>query len=375
MKLRVVSFAGLALTWEHAVQSAGLTGRAMGAARCGKHRHLVPENARPCESERCTALVAAALVGMLASEVQPVQAQQAAYPAKAIRVIAPFPPGGSVDTVARLIAAELTKPLGQQIVVDNRSGASGNIGMELAKNAPPDGYTLVLNTLPLVTNQFLYSKVPYDPIADFAPISLLSSSPNMLTVHPSLPVKSVRDLLALARAKPGALNYASAGPATNPHIAGELFNYLGKVNLIVIHFKGGGPGLIATISGETQLTFSNISETTGLVQAGKLRALGVTSLKRTALLPNVPTISEAGLPGYEFVTWHALLAPKGTPAPVVGTLSERVRNTVRSAETAQRFADRGLDPIGTTSEELAAHLKSEVQKWGRVIKERKMRAE
>src|SRR5687767_4040777 len=155
---------------------------------------------------------------------------QGSYPAKPIRIIAPFPPGGSVDAVARLLGAELAKPLGQQVVIDNRSGASGNIGMELAKNAPPDGYTLVLNTLPLVTNQFLYSKVPYDPIADFAPISLLSSSPNLLTVHPSLPVKSVRELLALAKARPGALNYASAGPATNPHIAGELFNYLGKVN-------------------------------------------------------------------------------------------------------------------------------------------------
>ena len=302
-------------------------------------------------------------------------AQTAPYPNKPIRIISPFPPGGSVDTVARLVGIEVAKPLSQQIVVDNRSGASGNIGMELAKNAPPDGYTLVLNTMPLVTNQFLYSKVPYDPIADFAPISLLSSSPNMLTVHPSLPVKSVRELLALARSRPGGLNYASAGPATNPHIAGELFNYLGKVNLVVIHFKGGGPGLTATISGETQVTFSSISETTGLVLSKRLRALGVTSLKRAAVLLDVPTIAEAGLPGYEFTTWHAFLAPRATPPAVVSTLSERVRATVRSPETAQRFADRGFDVIGSTSDELAAHLKSEVQKWGRVIKERGMRAE
>jgi tripartite-type tricarboxylate transporter receptor subunit TctC len=302
-------------------------------------------------------------------------AQAAPYPNKPIRIISPFPPGGSVDTVARLVAMDLTKPLGQQIVVDNRSGASGNIGMELAKNAPPDGYTLVLNTMPLVTNQFLYSKVPYDPIADFAPISLLSSSPNMLTVHPSLPVKSVRELLALARSRPGGLNYASAGPATNPHIAGELFNYLGKVNIVVIHFKGGGPGMTATISGETQVTFSSISETVGMVRAGRLRALGVTSLKRAAVLPDLPTISEAGLPGYEFTTWHAFLAPRATPPAVVSTLSEKVRATVRSPETTRRFADRGFDVIGSTSDELAAHLKSEVQKWGRVIKERGMRAE
>jgi tripartite-type tricarboxylate transporter receptor subunit TctC len=314
----------------------------------------------------------------LAASLIPAQcayAQAGAYPVKPIRIISPFPPGGSVDTVTRLVANELGKPLGQQVVVDNRSGASGNIGMELAKNAAPDGYTLVLNTLPLVTNQFLYSKVPYDPIADFAPISLLSSSPNMLTVHPSLPVKSVRDLLALARSRPGGLNYASAGPATNPHIAGELFNYLGKVNIVVIHFKGGGPGMTATISGETQVTFSSISETVGMVRAGRLRALGVTSLKRAAVLPDLPTINEAGLPGYEFSTWHAFLAPRATPPAVVATLSEKVRATLRSPETAQRFTERGFDVIGSTPDELARHLRSEVQKWGRVIRERGMRAE
>ena len=318
--------------------------------------------------------IAAALVPALLMTAECVLAQTASYPSKPIRIIAPFPPGGSVDAVARLLGAELAKPLGQQIVIDNRSGASGNIGMELAKNAPPDGYTLVLNTMPLVTNQFLYTKVPYDPIADFAPISLLSSSPNVMTVHPSLPVKSVRELLALAKARPGALNYASAGPATNPHIAGELFNYLGKVNLVVIHFKGGGPGLTATISGETQVTFSNISETTGLVKAKRLRPLGVTSLTRAAVMPDVPTIAET-LPGYEFVTWHALLAPRGTPPAIVATLSERVRATVRAPAMAQKLADRGLDVIGSTSDELAAHLKSEVAKWGRVIKERGMKAE
>ena len=301
-------------------------------------------------------------------------AQSGGYPAKPIRIISPFPPGGSVDTVSRLVALELTKPLGQQVVVDNRSGASGNIGSELAKNAPPDGYTLLLNTLPFVTNQFLYPKVPYDPVSDFAPISLLSSSPSLLTVHPSLPAKSVRELIALAKSRPGALNYSSAGPATNPHIAGELFNYLGKTNLVVVHFKGGGPGLISTMSGETQVTFSNISETTQLVQAKRLRALGVTSLKRTAMLPDVPAVAES-LPGYEFVTWHALLAPKTTPPAVVSLLSERVRTTLRAPETVQRFRDRGLDVIGSTADELAAHLKSEVQKWGRVIRERGMRAE
>jgi tripartite-type tricarboxylate transporter receptor subunit TctC len=319
------------------------------------------------------ALVVGIALALAAPQLAP--AQTAAYPVKPIRIISPFPPGGSVDAVARLLGLEIAKPLGQQVIVDNRSGASGNIGTELAKNAPADGYTLMVNTLPFVTNQFIYSKVPADPLTDFVPISLLSSSPSLLTVHPSLPVKSVRELLAFARAKPGALNYASAGPATNPHIAGELFNYLGKTDLVVIHFKGGGPGLTATISGETQVTFSNITETVPLVQAGRLRALGVTSLKRAALVPGVPTIAEAGLPGYEFTTWHALVAPRGTPPAVVKTLSDVVRKTLRSPDTAQKFATRGLDAIGSTSDELAAHLRSEVQKWGRVIKERGMRAE
>jgi tripartite-type tricarboxylate transporter receptor subunit TctC len=300
---------------------------------------------------------------------------QSGYPAKTIRIISPFPPGGSVDAVARLIANDLAKPLGQQIVVDNRSGASGNIGMELVKNAPPDGYTLVLNTLPLVTNQFLYSKVPYDALGDFTPISLISASPSMLTVHPSVPVKSVKDLIALAKSQPGKLNYGTAGLATNPHICGELFNYLAKTNIVAVHFKGGGPALIATMSGETELTFSNISETVPLVLSGRLRGLGVTSLKRSRLVPDIPTMVEAGVPGYEFTTWHALLGPKGLPATVLDTLSEKVRATLRTPEETQRFSDRGLDVIAGTPDELAAHLKSETGKWGRVMKERGMRAE
>lgn len=297
------------------------------------------------------------------------------YPAKAIRIIAPFPPGGSVDSVARILANDLTRPLGQQIVVDNRSGASGNIGTEAAKNAAPDGYTFLLNTLPFVTNQFIYSRVPYDPINDFAAVSLISSSPSLLTVHPSLPARTVKELIALAKASPGKLNYGSAGAATNPHIAGELFNYLAKTNLVAIHFKGGGPALISTMSGETEVTFSNITETFPLVLANRLRALGVTSLTRAKVVPNVPTIVEAGLPGYEFITWHALVAPKNTPPAVIGTVSDKLRATLRTPEQTQRFAERGLDLIASTPAEAAAHLQKEVQKWGRVIKERGMKAE
>lgn len=320
-------------------------------------------------------ITTAAILAAIAVLAPAAHAQTAAYPTKPIRIISPFPPGGSVDSVARLVANELTKPLGQQIVVDNRSGASGNIGMEVAKNSPPDGYSLVLNTLPLVTNQFIYAKVPYDPLNDFAPISLISSSPSIMTVHPSLPVRNVKEIIALAKANPGKLNYGSAGAATNPHIAGELFNLLAKTNLTPIHFKGGGPALIATMSGETEVTFSNITETFPLVLAKRLRGLGVTSLKRARVVPDLPTIAEAGLPGYEFTTWHALVAPKATPPAILSTLSEKLRTTLRTPEQTRRFADRGLDLIASTPEELGAHLRNEVQKWGRVIKERGMRAE
>ena len=224
-------------------------------------------------------------------------AQSTSYPAKPIRWIVPFAPGGSVDTLARLAGTELSKNLGQQVVIDNRTGASGNIGTEVVARAAPDGYTIGSNTVPFVANTFLYRKVPYDVLNDFAPISLMAQTGNVMTVHPSLPVRSVRDLLQLAKSKPGALNYGTAGVGTNPHIAGELFNYLGKVNLVAVHYKGGYPALVATISGEMPITVTSILESAPHVTAGKLRALGVTMLKRSAALPAVPTIAEAGLPG------------------------------------------------------------------------------
>lgn len=297
------------------------------------------------------------------------------YPSKPIRLLVPFPPGGSVDLVARLIAPKLSESLGQQIVIDNRSGASGNIAAELVARAAPDGYTLMVHTIPFVANTFLYSRVPYDVLNDFVPVSLLSSSPSVLAVHPSLPVRSVRELLALAKSRPGALNYASAGVGTNPHITGELFNYLGKVNIVAVHFKGGGPALIATMSGEVGVAFTNLSETSVYVKAGRLRALGITSAKRSAVLPDVPTIAEAGLPGYEFTTWHGMLAPKGTPKAIVALLSEKVRQTMRTPDQARLFEQRGLDIIASSPEEFSAHLKQELEKWGRVIKERGMKAD
>ena len=321
------------------------------------------------------AVIAACSIAAAFSAGAIAQTGAGGYPARPVRIISPFPPGGSVDLVSRLLGTRLSESIGQQVVVDNRSGASGTIGSELAARAAPDGYTLLVNTLPLVTNGFLYKRIPYDVLTDFAPISLISGSRSVLTVHPSVPVHSVRELLQLAKAKPGALNYASAGPGTNPHIAGELFNYLGKVNLTVVHFKGGGPGLVATMAGEVDISFSNIAETSAFIRAGRLRGLAVSSAQRSPALPDLPTIAEAGVPGYEFLTWHAIVAPKGTPEPILAYLNDHVVKVMRSPAQAKRFNDMGLDVIASTRAELAAHLKSEYAKWGKVIRERGLRVE
>lgn len=292
-----------------------------------------------------------------------------------MRLIAPFPPGGSVDVVGRILAAKLTENIGQQVIVDNRSGASGNIGMEFAARAAPDGYTLVINTLPLVTNQFLLSRMPFDVIRDFAPISHVTSSPALVTVHPSLPVRSVKELIALAKARPGQLNYSAAGVGTNPHIAGELFNLLAGVNIVAVQFKGGGPADVAAISGEVGITFGNVSQQVGYLKTGRLRALAVTSARRSALLPELPTVAESGVPGYDFVTWHGILAPKATPRPVIVYLNEQLKKVLTAPEQARLWQELGLEVVASSPEEFAAHIEREQAKWGKVIKERGIKAE
>ncbi len=297
------------------------------------------------------------------------------YPAKTIRLVSPFPPGGSVDVVGRILAAKLTENLGQQVIVDNRSGASGIIGTELVAKAPPDGYTLLINTLPLVTNEFLMPRMPYDPIRDFEPISMVTSSPSLVTVHPSVPARSVKELITLAKSKPGQLNYSAAGVGTNPHIAGELFNLLAGVNIVAVQFKGGGPADIAALSGEVAATFGNISQEVEYVKSGRLRALAVTSATRNSALPELPTVIEAGLPGYEFLTWHGILAPKGTPAPIVKLLNEQLKKILTGPGEAKLWQDRGLDVIASSPEDFAARLVNERKKWGDVIKKRGIKAE
>ena len=300
----------------------------------------------------------------------------AEYPTKPVRIISPFPPGGSVDLVARLVGADLSKPLGQQVVIDNRAGASGMIGTELAAKAAPDGYTLLVNTLPFVTNQFAYSKVPYDPVNDFASVSLLASVASVLVAHPALPVNSMKDLIALARSKPNAITYGTAGAGTNPHIAGELLNNLAKIKLLPVHYKGGGPATIATLSGETQLYFVNaIPEALPHLQSKRLKALGITAARRNPSAPQILTMAEAGLPGYEFTTWQILAAPKATPGPIIATLNEKVRAVMKTPEAVKRWQDRGLDVIASTPEEMTAHLLSEIKKWRVVFREQGIKAE
>lgn len=315
------------------------------------------------------------LFTLLAAVPLVAQAQTDGFPSKPIRIVVPFAPGGSVDLISRLVSAKMSELLGQQLIVDNRAGASGNIGSEMVARAPADGHTLLMNTLPFVVNPAIFPRVPYHPINDFAPVGQVSTSPSVLTVHPSVPVNNVKDLLALAQARPGQINYASAGIGTNPHIAGELFNFLGKTSLVAVHFKGGGPGLIAAMSGEVTATFTNIAETAAFVRAKKLRAIGISSLKRSPALPEVPTVDESGLRGYEFMTWFVLAAPAKTPRAVITQLNDAMRKALATPEQVKLFADRGLDIVASTPEAASEHLKKELERWARVVKERGMKAE
>jgi tripartite-type tricarboxylate transporter receptor subunit TctC len=319
-------------------------------------------------------VVAVSLIaGAALGAASPAQAQSENYPNRPIRLMVPFPPGGSVDVVARMLSPRLSENLGQQIIVENRSGASGNIGTELAARARADGYTLLMHTIPFVANVHLYSRVPYDPLNDFLPVAMISTSPALVLVHPSVPARSVRELLQLAKSKAGVLNYSAAGAGTNPHIAGELFVMLGNADITAIQYKGGGPALVAALGGEVGITFPNISEAAPHVKSGKLVALGVTSPRRSRALPDVPTVAEAGMPGYEFVTWHGMLAPKGTA--IVPLLNAKLKETLAAPEIIRLFEQAGLDIVASTPEEFGAHLKSELDKWGKVIRERNIRVE
>lgn len=292
-----------------------------------------------------------------------------AYPAKSVRLIVPFPPGGGVDGVARIAFQKLSESLGQQFVLDNRSGSGGVIAAETAARAAPDGYTLFFGTTATqaITPHY-YRKLAYDPLRDFAPINLIAGAGYLLVVHPSVQAASVKEFIALAKAKPGALNFSSSGNGTVLQLTAELFASMAGIHLVHVPYKGAAPALADLLSGQVQLTFNPASVVLPHVRTGRLRALGVSSARRTPLAPDVPTIAESGLPGYESTGWYAVLAPAHTPPAVVLRLNRELTAVLGDREVKERFAASGVEPIGTTPEQFAVYMRDEFAKWGKVIR-------
>jgi tripartite-type tricarboxylate transporter receptor subunit TctC len=292
------------------------------------------------------------------------------YPTQPIKLIAPFPPGGSVDIMARLIAEPLGRGLGQRIVIENRSGASGNIGMEAAARAAPDGYTLVLNTIPLVTNKSLFEKLTWDPIRDFAPIGMVATAPHVLVVPAKVPARSVDELVRLARERPGKLNYASAGIGTTFHFCAEMFKDATGTFILHVPYRGGGPALLDTLAGQVDMSFPTLSAALPHVKAGTLRALGVTSTTRSPHLPDVPTLREAGVKDFQFTQWLALLAPARTPPQIVARVNGALNSALNSAELKEKFQAQGFDAFTTSPGEAGKFLAAEVERYASLIKSR-----
>jgi tripartite-type tricarboxylate transporter receptor subunit TctC len=290
------------------------------------------------------------------------------YPTRPVRLIVPFPPGGSNDVVGRLVAMQLSTQLGQQVFVDNRGGAGGVIGTEACATAPPDGYTLCIISIAHAVNPALH-KLNYDPIKSFTPISIFATGPNVLAINPTLPVKSVKELVALAKQKPGELNYASAGVGSFQHLGGELFKLTAGVNLVHVPYKGGGPAMQDVISGHVKIMFSSLIQTTPFIKSGQLKALGVGGAKRNAVLPDVPTIAEAGVPGYVADNWWGLAAPASLPAPLVEKLYNASQAALKAPELQAQFEREGATTVIMTTAEFGEYVKTEIAKWGRVVKE------
>jgi tripartite-type tricarboxylate transporter receptor subunit TctC len=308
------------------------------------------------------AIVAAALIPMAAS------AQQ--YPTRAIRMVIGFPPGGGTDIVGRIVAQKLSESLGQQVLPDNRGGASGQIGTEIVAKAVPDGYTLLMaHIAALSILPSLVPKLPYDPAKDFAPISLAAIAPNLLVVHPSLPVRNVKELVALARLRPGELHFSSVGSGSIQHIAGEMFKLQAKVDMLHVPYKGSGQSIIDLVSGQIHMDFGAIPPVLSHVKSGRLRAIAVTSEKRFSLLPEIPTISEGGLPGFDMSTWWGLVAPAGVPKEVVARLHTETARILRQPDVRTKLANVGAEPGGNSPEEFAAFIRAERTKYARVVKD------
>ncbi|MGH8619902.1 MAG: Bug family tripartite tricarboxylate transporter substrate binding protein [Burkholderiales bacterium] len=316
----------------------------------------------------------AAVAALLSAFAMPVGAQT--YPTKPIRLIVPFSPGGSADLIARLVGQQISEAAGQQVLVDNRAGAGGNIGVEMVAKAAPDGYTLLIGHIGTFgVNPTLYPKLPFDPIRDFQPVSLYTKLPNMLAVHPSLPVRTTKELIALAKKTPGQLNYGSAGNGSAAHLATEYFKLLTKIQIEHIPYKGTGPAVIDLIAGQVSLMITGVPPLLAHVKAGKLRALGVASAQRIALLPDLPTLIEAGVPGYETSQWHGVLAPAGTPRPIVDALNAMLVKSLQRPAVKERLASEAAEGVGSTPEQFQEFIKSEIARWAPVVKASGLRAE
>ena len=305
---------------------------------------------------------------VLAAASHPAPAQTANYPAKPVRIVLGFAPGGGVDILTRMLGPKLGEVLGQPIVVDNRPGAAGNIAVEHVVKSPADGYTLLMGTPGLAISPSLYSKLAYDPNRDLAGVSMVGTVANLLVVHPLVPAESVRQLIALAKAQPGKLNYASPGKGTSLHLAAELFRYMAGVDLVHIAYKGGAPAVADLIGGHVDLMFDVLPSSMPHVNGGKLKALGITADTRSPLLPKVPTIAESGLPGYLAITWNGILAPAATPKEIVQRLNAAIGQVVRSADIRERLAAIATEPVTNSPEQFQAFIRAETSKWADVVK-------
>ncbi len=314
-------------------------------------------------------LVGVALsVGLCLGNASLVHAQD--YPSKPVRFVVPFAPGGTTDVLARLVGEKLSASLGQQFVVDNKPGAGGNVGTAQVAKAEPDGYTLLMGTVGThAINASIYPSLPYDPVQDFAPVTLVATVPNVLVVNPEVPANSVAELIALAKEKPGELNFASSGNGSSIHLSGELFKAMTGVDIVHVPYKGSGPAVVDLLGGQVQMMFDNLPSSAPQIKAGKLRPLGVTSKERSPTLPDVPTIAEAGVPGYEALSWFGVLVPAGTRDAIVAKLQNEIAKALADPTMRERFAELGAVPVGGTSAEFADLITAETAKWAKVVQD------
>jgi tripartite-type tricarboxylate transporter receptor subunit TctC len=306
----------------------------------------------------------------LALAVPPVLAVAQSYPNKSIRLVLPYPPGGGSDTIARPLVQKLSESLGQQVIVDNRGGAGGNVGMELVARAVPDGYTIVLAlTAQLAVNPALFKKVPYDPLKDYDPVIFLGNGGYILIVHPSLPVRSVKELIALAKARPGQITYASSGNGSGAHLCSELLDMMAGIKLVHIPYKGGGPALVDLLAGQAQTLFATPVASTPHIQSGRIRALAISTAKRSLGMPDLPTVAEAGVPGYDSGVWYGILAPAGTPRDIILKLNGEIARVLAQPDYRNLLVQNAIDPVGGPPEDLTKFIRSELVKWAKVVKD------